>query len=175
VRAGPLGGSKPASAVVPEQLQLGAAFRLRLEPGSGGPTVIRGGYGISYDFIFLNPITNQRFLPPFIVAGVQSGQASFTGDNSLRDPGRHLDDSDLDGGHGRRVLPTALNFGGISPAIDQNLNNPLVHQWNIGIQREQFGVVWKASYVGTKGNFLLRSRDINFIAAPRGAGHQPGR
>ncbi len=59
-----------------------------------------------------------------------------------------------------------MNFGGISPAIDQGLNNPLVHQWNLGIQREQFGVIWKASYVGTKGNFLLRSRDINFIAAP---------
>lgn len=47
-----------------------------------------------------------------------------------------------------------------------DLRNPQVHQWNLGVQREQFGVVWKATYVGTKGNFLLRSRDLNLIANP---------
>jgi hypothetical protein len=51
--------------------------------GGSGRTVVRGGYGMAYDFIFLNPITNQRFLPPFIVTGVLSGQANFTGANSL--------------------------------------------------------------------------------------------
>ncbi|MEI9811720.1 MAG: hypothetical protein WDO18_03185 [Acidobacteriota bacterium] len=28
------------------------------------------------------------------------------------------------------------------------------------------GLVFKATYVGTKGNFLLRTRDLNLIANP---------
>ncbi len=135
--------------------------------GATGKTVVRGGYGIAYDFIFLNPITNQRFLPPFIVAGVQSGQASFSGDNSYANivagTARIQQETAAQVG---ALSTTVLNFGSISPAIDQGLRNPQVHQWNLGVQREQFGVVWKASYVGTKGNFLQRSRDLNLIAAP---------
>jgi len=65
-----------------------------------------------------------------------------------------------------QLSTTALNFGAISPAIDQGLRNAQVHQWNLGVQREQFGFVFKASYVGTKGNYLPRSRDINLIASP---------
>lgn len=165
--SGPLGRLETGFPSFTDNYNWAPRFGFAWTPGQSGKTVIRGGYGISYDFIFLNPITNQRFLPPFIVAGVQSGQASFTGDNSLARilAGTSTIQTSTAATAGQ-FSPTALNFGGISPAIDQNLNNPLVHQWNIGIQREQLGVVWKASYVGTKGNFLLRSRDINFIAAP---------
>jgi hypothetical protein len=136
-------------------------------PGNSTRTVIRGGYGIAYDFIFLNPITNQRFLPPFIVTGVLSGQASFTGGNTLANfvAGRAPLQAETAAQAGS-LSTTTLNFGAISPAIDQNLNNPQVHQWNIGVQRDQFGFIWKASYVGTKGNYLQRSRDINLIASP---------
>ena len=132
--------------------------------GSSGKTVVRGGYGIAYDFIFLNPITNQRFLPPFIVTGVLSGQASFTGANSLAAIVAGSAQVQRETAAQVGNLPTnVLNFGAVSPAIDQSLRNAQVHQWNLGVQREQFGVVWKASYVGTKGNYLPRSRDINFI------------
>ena len=31
-----------------------------------GKLVVRGGYGIAYDFIYQNPITNLRFSPPFV-------------------------------------------------------------------------------------------------------------
>jgi hypothetical protein len=142
-------------------------FGFAWNPGATGKTVVRGGYGIAYDFIFLNPITNQRFLPPFIVTGVLSGQTSFTGTNSL---------ANIVAGNAQIQAETAAqtgtlatnvrNFGAISPAIDFGLRNPQVHQWNIGVQREQFGIVWKASYVGTKGNYLPRSRDLNLLASP---------
>jgi hypothetical protein len=135
--------------------------------GNDGRTVIRGGYGIAYDFIFLNPITNQRFLPPFIVTGSLSGQSNFTGENSLANQvaGNSLFQRQTAATAGQ-FSTTALNFGNVSPVIDANLRNPQIHQWNFGLQREQFGIVFKASYVGTKGNYLLRSRDINFIANP---------
>jgi hypothetical protein len=135
--------------------------------GADGRTVVRGGFGTAYDFIFLNPITNQRFLPPFIVTGVLSGQQSFVGANSLANilAGNSQVQRETAATAGR-FSPTALNFGAISPALDQSLRNPQVHQWNFGVQRDQFSVVWKASYVGTKGNYLTRSRDINLIASP---------
>lgn len=142
--------------------RLGFAWNL----GSSGQTVIRGGYGIAYDFIFLNPITNQRFLPPFIVAGVLSGQANFTGANSLASilAGTAQIQRETAAQVGQ-LSTSVLNFGAISPAIDMGLRNPQVHQWNLGVQRDQFGIVWKASYVGTKGNYLPRSRDLNLIAS----------
>ncbi len=141
--------------------RLGFAYNV----GGTGKTVIRGGYGVAYDFIFLNPITNQRFLPPLIITGVLSGAASFTGANSL---------ASIVGGTAQiqretlaqvgNLSTTVLNFGAISPAIDESLRNPQIHQWNLGVQREEMGVVWKASYVGTKGNYLPRSRDLNLIS-----------
>lgn len=128
-------------------------------------TVVRGGYGVAYDFIFLNPITNQRFLPPFIITGVVSGQTSFTGNNSLAAilAGNAQIQAETKAQVGQ-LSRTVLNFGAISPAIDQGLRNPQVHQWNLGLQRDLYGFVLKASYVGTKGNFLPRSRDLNLIS-----------
>jgi len=135
--------------------------------GGSSKTVVRGGYGLAYDFIFLNPITNQRFLPPFIVTGVLSGQANFTGTNSLSNlvagtSQVQRENAALPG----RLATNVLNYGAVSPAIDQGIRNPQSHQFNLGIQREQLGIVWKFNYVGTKGNFLMRTRDLNLVASP---------
>ncbi len=137
------------------------------QPGGSSKTVIRGGYGISYDFVFLNPITNQRFLPPFIYSGSLSGASSFTGANSYANliAGTAAYQKSLEGGVG--TLSTSfLNFGAISPAIAQNLRNPQVQQRSIGIQRELMkDMVLKVTYVGTKGTYLERTRPINFLLA----------
>lgn len=168
--AGPFGLLEQGKPSFKSNYNWGPRFGFAYNVGNSGKTVIRGGYGMAYDFIFLNPITNQRFLPPFIVAGVISGQANFTGGNSLANI--IAGTATIQGQTVAQVgalSTTVRNFGAISPALDQGLRNPQVHQWNLGVQREQFGVVWKASYVGTKGNYLLRSRDLNLIAAPPAA------
>ncbi|MBM3726789.1 MAG: TonB-dependent receptor [Acidobacteria bacterium] len=137
-------------------------------PRGSQKTVIRGGYGVAYDFVFLNPITNQRFLPPFIVTLTATGQPTFVGDNSLA---RFVAGTAALQGQVKATAgqfnPALQNFGAVSPAIAQNLSNTQAQQWNLGVQRETiFGLVAKASYVGTKGNFLPRTRDINLIANP---------
>jgi carboxypeptidase family protein len=135
---------------------------------SDGKTVVRGGYGMAYDFVFLNPITNQRFLPPFIYAGSLQGTANFTGGNSYANlvAGTATLQQSLNASIGQ-LNPTFKNFGAISPAIDSNLANPQVQQWSLGVERElPANVVVKLSYVATKGTYLPRARLINPVANP---------
>ncbi len=142
--------------------RFGFAYKLT----DDGKTVVRGGYGIAYDFIFLNPITNQRFLPPFIYAGSLNGAANFTGGNSYANLVAGTADlqKTLAASVGQ-LNPAFKNFGSISPAIDQNLDNPQVQQWNLTMERELPGnLALKVGYVGTKGTYLSRTRPINLIS-----------
>ncbi len=135
-------------------------------PGNRSDTVIRAGYGIAYDFIFMNPILNQRSLPPFIYTASLSG--GFTGANSWANlvAGTALVQASGEASTGV-FNPTARNFGILSPIIDTNLQNPQTQQWNFGIEREiGHGIVLKASYVGSKSNYLERTRPINLIMNP---------
>jgi Carboxypeptidase regulatory-like domain len=143
--------------------RLGFAYKL----SEDGKTVVRGGYGIAYDFVFLNPITNQRFLPPLIYAGSLNGVASFTGGNSYANivAGTADIQKTLAASVGQ-LNPSFRNFGTISPAIDQNLRNSQVQQWSLTVERELPGnIVLHAGYVATKGSYLSRTRPINLLAA----------
>ena len=142
-------------------------FGFSWTPGSDSKTVVRGGYGIAYDFIYLNPITNQRFLPPFIYAASLNGPSAFGGGNNYANlvAGTATVQQQTSAAVGT-LSPTLRNFGSISPAIAQNLKNPQVQQWNFGIERQFAGLVFKATYVGTKGTYLTRTRPINLIANP---------
>ncbi len=130
-------------------------------------TVVRGGYGIAYDFVFLNPITNQRFLPPLIYSATLSGTANFTGGNTLANLWAGTADIQKQTNAAVGSLSTSFkNFGSISPAIAQNLRNAQVQQWSFGIERQLMNnMVVKATYVGTKGTYLPRTRPINFLLA----------
>jgi hypothetical protein len=130
-----------------------------------GRWILRGGYGITHDFIFLNPITNLRFAPPFIVTVSQSG--NFTGANSYA--AIHAGTSTLQT-QGRASVgqfsQSATNFGAFSP-IDLNLDNPQVQQFSLTLERQlSADFAARLSYVGTVGHYLLRSRHANMI--PRG-------
>lgn len=131
-------------------------------PG-GGKTVIRGGYGLVADFNFLNPITNQRALPPFVVAANIVGVANFTAGNSWSNlVGGTADIQRQSSALIGRVRNDVLNYGDVNPVIDIGLRNPQVHQWSFGIQRElPQRLVLKVGYNGTKGNYLQRARQVN--------------
>jgi len=164
--AGPLGQFELGKPSFRSNGNWGPRLGFAYSPGGNNKTVIRGGYGIAYDFVFLNPITNQRFLPPFIITGVLTG--GFTGNNSLARivAGTAQVQSETKAQVGS-VSTTVLNYGNVSPALDQSLGNAQVQQWNLGVQRELWhGIVAKAAYVGTKGTYLPRTHPINPIAAP---------
>ena len=137
-----------------------------------GKTVIRGGYGMVADFNFLNPVTNQRFLPPFVITQSITGVANFAGGNTWGDLIAGTAAIQQEGlGLSGRIRNDVLNYGDVSPAINPRLKNPQVHQWSLGIERElPRNVVLKLSYVGTKGNFLQSTRQMNLNAQrPRAA------
>ncbi|HYA17155.1 MAG TPA: carboxypeptidase regulatory-like domain-containing protein [Bryobacteraceae bacterium] len=144
--------------------RLGFAY----QPFGDQKTVIRAGFGYAYDFIFLNPITNQRFLPPLIYTASLSGVGNFTGQNSWADFAagtaalQQITEQQVGS-----FSPTALNFGAISPAIAVNLRDPMVQQRSFGVERQLANnLVLKATYVGTHGTYLTRTRPINLIANP---------
>ncbi|HWB85796.1 MAG TPA: carboxypeptidase regulatory-like domain-containing protein [Bryobacteraceae bacterium] len=142
-------------------------FGFAWNPGSDQKTVVRGGYGISYDFLYLNPVVNQLTLPPFIYTASLSGSA-FTGVNSWSNlvAGKAQVQADAAVSSGQ-VNPTAKNFGNANPILDPALRNPQTQQWSIGIERQTIdGIVVKASYVGSKSNYLQRTRPINLINVP---------
>ena len=166
--SGPLGLLETGKPSFNSSYNWGPRFGFAYKVTNDGKTVVRGGYGIAYDFIFLNPITNQRFLPPLIYAGSLNGAANFVAGNTYANivAGTADIQKSLNAAVGQ-LNPTFKNFGTISPAIDQNLRNPQVQQWSLGIEREFAGdLVLKVGYVGTKGTYLQRTRPINLIAAP---------
>ncbi len=127
-----------------------------------GKWVLRGGYGMSHDFIFLNPITNLRFAPPFVQ--IISPTSGFTGANSYANlaAGTATIQTDARSAVGK-FNPGQVNFGNFNP-IDKNLKSPQVQQWSLTLEHQWTSTLAaKVSYVGTAGRYLLRSRYLNMI------------
>ena len=125
--------------------------------GETGKTVFRMGYGFYYDqiatFLYQDPTTPNR---PY------NNRATYTSGTTVvtfNDP--------TAGALGN--LPI-IALGGVDP----NLVTPEIQQWSVGIQRQIFkNAVIDLSYVGTKGDHLLRRRDINFVQPAQYFGTQP--
>ncbi|MBZ5603347.1 MAG: hypothetical protein LAO79_13685, partial [Acidobacteriia bacterium] len=161
---GPLGAFYTGGSYFKTNYNPGPRFGFAYAP-LGGKTVIRGGYGIAYDFIYLNPITNGRFLPPFfygltlpqgqVGAGANPVSNILAGTAAFQQQGNALV-----GTFGTNIL----NFGNVN-FIDPNLRNPQVQQYSLTVERELFhGWLVRAGYSGSKGTYLQRLEPLNFLA-----------
>lgn len=126
----------------------------------GGKWSVRGGYSMTYDFIFLNPITNLRFSPPFMY---NFSTTVFTGSNSIANLLAGTSEFQQIGKATVGNFGTTVrNFGGIAP-VDFAMKNPQVQQYSLNIERQLGnGFLARVGYVGTKGNFLQRARPLNY-------------
>ncbi|MCA1592656.1 MAG: TonB-dependent receptor, partial [Acidobacteria bacterium] len=151
---------------------------------ANGRSVIRGGFGVGYDRIFENLVSNTRFNPPFsaAAAGLCCGTAidpdgtdgivygfappgtlAFPVNPALRfgiDPqtGGLLAGSPqtLPGGFIRRDIPIEVNG---SP---KNLPNAYVYNYSLELQYQLTPkTVASIGYVGSTGHKLIRTIDLN--------------
>jgi hypothetical protein len=159
---GPLGAFDIGGSAFDRNWNWGPRFGFAWNP-LGTRFAVRGGYGISHDFIFLNPITSMRWQPPFMY-GLNLSPAQITGANSFSALLAGSAPIQLQMQAQVGTYGSAANLGSLS-AVSQNLRNPQVQQWNLTVERQLgAGFVVRASYVGTKGTYLQRSRPINTIA-----------
>lgn len=123
--------------------RFGFAYRLTED----GRTVFRGSYGIFYHLhtaqmwnaFARGPFTGNETSPPNqIVNGVPAWQLPDLFPRNLA------------------LGPTAT-IGGIDP----DYRNPMMQQWNATLERQQFGVVFRATYLAMKAHGLQIFRNLN--------------
>lgn len=122
------------------------------DPTGDGVWAVRGGYGISYNRIFMNITSNIKFNPPFaksVTADVDNGLPIIYTIPTT-------------------VSPALVGFdtGPFNPNIlDPDLATTYVHSLFFGIQRELFGDwLLEANYVSTLGRKLYAQEHYNRFA-----------
>ena len=135
--------------------RLGLSWSPRFESGIGkilfggeNKSVVRVGYGFYYDQPLVGVFEQAAFTsPPFSqlssLSSTTANVITFSNPSAGAPPGT--------------LAPRAVI------AVANDFKTPETQQWSIGVQREIFrnGVV-DVAYVGTKGDFLIRRRNINF-------------
>jgi hypothetical protein len=158
---GPLGGIDLGGEAFHRNWNPAPRLGFAWNPGRG-KLVFRGGYGIAYDYIFLNPITNLRFAAPFIPSLTLGAPSQFVGGNTYAAVAAGTSAIQAANKAAIGVFnPTSINFGSIS-AVDQNLQNPRNQQWNAGIEYQVTkALTLKTSYVGTRNDRLQVTMPLN--------------
>ena len=104
-------------------------------------TILRGSSGIFHNRVTLNDSTLLGGNPPFQPMVVVSNGSV---------------DTPSGGGAGGTDLPFAMQ------AQDVEFKHPTSYMWSVGVQREvPFGFIVDATYVGRRGLYLQRERNIN--------------
>jgi hypothetical protein len=112
-------------------------------------TVLRGGYGMFYDAFFTNISNN--------VASSSPNSTGFSV-NPCSNCGRGPQDP---------LAAIAAATATVSPlaaisSVDSNFRNPLIHQWNVNVQRElPSQMKAEVAYVGTRGERLWVNEQLN--------------
>ena len=94
-----------------------------------------------------------------------AGAAAFTGANSWANLIAGTAQIQREGaGMVGRIRNDILNYGDVSPVIDPSLQNPQVHQWSFGVQRQLGGsTMIEAGYVGNRSTKFEVDRDLNIV------------
>ncbi len=117
---------------------------LAWDPKKDGSTVIRAGYGLYYDQALVGIFEQNAFVnPPF------NNRATFSGSGvTFSNPS----------GGAQGALPVRDLIASAS-----DFETPIIQQWSLGVQRQVIrNMVADLSYVGTKGDHLIRPIDINY-------------
>lgn len=160
--SGPLGSIDLGGTTYKRNYNWGPRLGLAWNPRQG-KVVLRASYGLMYDFLFLNPVLNLQFVPPYAYLLTVT---DFTGSNSYANMAAGTASSQTALQSALGTFPSSfVNFGSITP-VQQNLQNPQTAEWNLGVEY-QFSkdFVLKATYIGSSTDHLQVSMPINLIPA----------
>jgi hypothetical protein len=130
------------------------------QPGNSSRTVLRGGYGIYNDSIYMKSILENEglqnvsnFGPQLNPAGSQQ-VATASAFNTVIQSGVPF----------YETLDQALAGGGITSisTFDKHFRPAYMQSWDLNLEQAfTSSVIWQLGYVGTKGTHLLGMFDIN--------------
>ena len=133
------------SGLNPDRNNFAPRFGLSWSPGKGSPLAVRAAYGIFYDANTLITNSSLYFNPPFFLLDLFVPSESRL--LRLSDP--------FPSGAGFQPAPT-LN------SLAQDFRNAYAEHWHLTLERELGGnMLARLRYVGTKGNKLVRRRNLN--------------
>ncbi len=151
------GRNNPRSAShTPFAPRLGFAYR----PFGNNRTVVRGGYGLTYDSSLTREIDNSGDLYPYVIRTninpvIQIGSPKLTDQLFPATATPHPVSVATEGGQFIAVI------------ISENPVNPYVQQYSLSVQRELApNTTLEVNYVGNKGTHLLDRINLNQPFAP---------
>lgn len=138
------------SVMNPDYNNFSPRLGLAWSPTKDGKTVIRAGYGFYYDQALIgifevSAFVTPAFSPTVSFQSTDTDVITFNVPNAGNPPG-------------------TLANRALGAAISPDFTTPQTQQFSVGIQRELFkNAVIDVSYVGTRGDRLIRARNINFV------------
>ena len=113
------------------------------DPSATGDTIVRGGYGIYFDQPLVGIFEQNSFTTPPIVNNVTIQGAALSNPTA-------------------GTTPTTSGVRTIQ-ATSTDFKNPRTMQWNVGMTRRLWSRAYaEVSYVGSRGDNLIRPIDINY-------------
>lgn len=157
----------------PDKNNFAPRFGFAYQPGSSGKMVVRGGFGVFYDQINMNPFLD--FRPP--ISAADGLEDNPVGVHAVDNYSRNAYNWQTVQAGGASIFPGVTTCSGnfaadpgcLSPSqvfnvfsVNQNFRAPYFFNYNLNVEKSLGNsAVWQVGYVGSQGRKLSVMENIN--------------